>query len=186
MLSKINICIKIICLIMLFILKKKGDGMKMLRIYVAVMSIFCVTCIYTQNLTNKNDEQYAQTNCDSEGGYYYFDRGGRRVFETSNDTYVRGTFNLRRGHVWRERFASSHDKRFHKMRSRKCCERCERKEAMLHEHFTGQEGLTRWPVAKGPKDGYARTKGYPIPQAPIWLRDSNDGYATPTSWQGFQ
>jgi hypothetical protein len=160
--------------------KKKGEGMK---IYVTCMWVLCASCINAQNSTDTNNERYTQASCDSGG--YYFDRGGRRVFETSYDTYERGTFNLRRGHIWKERLASTHDKHFHRMRSRKCCERCERSD-MQHEHFTGQEGSTRWPTAKGPKDGYAGTKGYPIPQSPIWLRDLYDGYATPTSWQGFQ
>lgn len=158
--------------------------MKMMRIYVAYICFLYALCMHAQNSTNTHNELESQTNCDSGG--YYFDRGGRRVFETSYGTYERGTFNLRRGHAWRERSASKHEKLFHRMRSSKCCERCDRSADMLHEHYTGQDGLTRWPSSKGPKDGYAGTKGYPIPQSPIWLRDLYNGYATPTSWQGFQ
>lgn len=151
----------------------------MTKVYITFLSVVSMTCSVCVA-----QESVAQSCCD-EGGYY-FDRGGRRVFETSYKTYERGTFNLRRGRVWREKPGCQPCRHYHKMRSRKCNEMPECPQGAHHEHYMGTEGMTRWPSAPGPKNGYARTKGYPNPTTPIWLRDPNDGYATPTSWQGFQ
>lgn len=130
--------------------------------------------------------------CDSCG--YYFDRGGRRMFETSYDTYQRGTFNLRRGHLWKDRTHRSRlCKRVHKSRCSGCTvtERAGTRyteKNLAHEHYAAREGLTRWPTTPGPQDWQRGTKGFPYVETPIWLRDTTDasGYATPTSWQGFQ
>jgi hypothetical protein len=159
--------------------------MKMSKVRGICISIIGAVCICCAGYSQADKEPLVQTRCDGVG--YYFDRGGRRMFETSYNSYKRGTFNLRRGHVWREQPGSQQRTHFHRMRSKRCCQVCQTKtEQMLHEHYTGNSGMTQWPTATGPKSGYARTKGYPNPQAPIWLRDPSDGYATPTSWQGFQ
>ncbi len=61
-------------------------------------------------------------------------------------------------------------------------------ESPKHEHYSAQEGLTRWPSAPGPENGKSGTSAFPYLATPIWLRDTTgaSGYATPTSWQGFQ
>lgn len=134
--------------------------------------------------------------CDSGG--YSFDRGGRRMFETSYDGYKRGTFNLRRGHLWKDRCCQHNRRRlscrknFADAKAMTCCNSSSCPENQSHEHYSGQAGLVGWPSAQGPDNiQQARTKAFPYVATPIWLRDTSDasasgGYATPTSWQGFQ
>ena len=111
---------------------------------------------------------------------------------TSYDSYKRGTFNLRRGHLWKDRSCEKHRcKRVRKTRCSQCSvtERVSSRysESPRHEHYSAQNGLTRWPSAPGPDNWQAGTSGFPYVETPIWLRDTTDGaYATPTSWQGFQ
>ena len=141
--------------------------------------------------------------CDSGG--YYFDRGGRRMFETTYDSYKKSSFNMRRGHLWKDR--SCPKRRCHSAcralrcrcaeskRAAHCYNNAENTENLQHEHYSAQDGLTRWPSANGPTDGhngwFTGTSAFPNIATPIWLRDTGGlsgegGYATPTSWQGFQ
>jgi hypothetical protein len=127
--------------------------------------------------------------CDSHG--YYFDRGGKRIFETSYGRYERGTFNARRASVWRGCVR----------RSNSCIKRSQKEQGnvahrtvrggadvVLHEHYTGQQGGTRWPKATDQRSVRTGTRSFPYVATPIWLRDTvgAGGYSTPTSWQGFQ
>jgi hypothetical protein len=137
-----------------------------------------------QNECKPDKERLADYRCDSQG--YYFDRGGRRMFETSYDSYKKGTFNLRRGHLW-SCHSCCKERRLHKSR---CCQAAETGagDKVVHAHYSGQSGLAHWPTSTGPDNGRAGTKGYPYVETPVWLRDTTDagGYSTPTSWQGFQ
>lgn len=134
----------------------------------------------------EKEDSLIQTRCDSGG--YYFDRGGRRIFETKYDSYQRGTFNLRRGRMWRER-KCDHKKCGHMRRNCKRCQKCvQSNDDVAHEHYFAQAGLVSWPSVKDPNNGLTRTKGYSGTERPIWIRDIIDasGYTSPTSWQGFQ
>ena len=157
-----------------------------------VQSVYCSG--NNANDTKPSGNSLEQLRCDSEG--YYFDRGGRRMFETSYDSYKRGTFNLRRGHLWKDRASvAKRCKCPRKTRcsrtivTQRCSSRYTEKENIRHEHYSAQEGLTRWPSSPGPDNWQAGTSAYPYIATPIWLRDTSggaNGYATPTSWQGFQ
>lgn len=154
----------------------------------------CRCCNSTNNKScndiQSSKESLSDVRCDSGG--YYFDRGGRRMFETSYDSYKRGTFNLRRGHLWKDRSCEKERcRRGRKTRYSQCSvtEQVSSRysESPRHEHYSAQNGLTRWPSAPGPDNWQAGTSGFPYVETPIWLRDTTDGaYATPTSWQGFQ
>lgn len=158
---------------------------------VCICACYCV-CFYGGNASSRSaKEPLVDLRCDSGG--YYFDRGGRRMFETSYDSYQKGTFNLRRGHLWKDQSCRNERCR-HVHRARQCqCtvtepSACTQESNMQHKHYSAQEGLTRWPSSTGPDNWQAGTKGYPYVETPIWMRDTSgaSGYATPTSWQGFQ
>ena len=154
----------------------------MKSILVLILFFVSVQCMYC--LSSK--EPLADQRCDSHG--YYFDRGGRRMFETSYDSYKRGSFNLRRGHLWQDQSCKK-QRRTHKCKRLRCTEvNSDQEENIKHEHYAAQEGLTSWPSAPGP-DRQGGTSAFPYVATPVWLRDTpgpSNGYATPTSWQGFQ
>jgi len=127
--------------------------------------------------------------CDAQG--YYFDRGGKRMFETSYSTYERGAFNLRRGHLWQGKVCKRHSCR--KAAKQQQCAVTQTAagrpaDTVWHQHYTAQQGSTQWPSAPGPRNARAGTSSFPYVATPIWLRDTvgASGYSTPTSWQGFK
>ena len=143
----------------------------------------------TQKKDQSSRGSLSDLRCDSEG--YYFDRGGRRMFETSYDSYEKGTFNLRRGHLWSDQSCKKH--RCHRAGTSKRSQ-CSvtqpdsEQKNVRHEHYSAEKGITRWPSAPGPDGGKTGTSAFPYVATPIWFRDTSgaSGYATPTSWQGFQ
>lgn len=169
--------------------------MKKISVLILAVVAYVSTCSYGSDDCNtvceKTKEPIVQERCDAHG--YYFDRGGRRMFETSYDSYSRGSFNLRRGHLWQDKSCKK-ERRRHCSKSRRC--QCtvtdydnECNESRVeHTHYAALSGLTRWPTAQGPESWERGTKGYPYVETPIYLRDTVEasGYSTPTSWQGFQ
>jgi hypothetical protein len=170
---------------------------------IPILCLFAVQFVYGQGPCSKSTnnkqatgiekESLSDLRCDSGG--YYFDRGGRRMFETSYSSYKKGTFNLRRGHLWKDRSCTTDRcKRVRKVKSlgyhatKQDVSCYTEKEPIQHEHYSAQTGLTRWPSAPGPDNWQAGTSAFPYIATPIWLRDTTgaSGYATPTSWQGFQ
>jgi hypothetical protein len=150
----------------------------------------CLSGMHTtgQRCNERDSGGLEEFRCDAHG--YYFDRGGKRMFETSYNKYERGAFNLRRGRLWQGKVCKRHScKKAVKQQCTTTQAAASRpSDTVWHQHYTAQQGGTQWPSASGPHNARSGTSSFPYVATPIWLRDTVDasGYSTPTSWQGFQ